>query len=152
MIQLKRVMMIRAEQDKNLEAVGQLGKVKVDITKTANASPLAESSATKKGVLPEVKKKIDINDAKIGTSLAARADALLGKAGKEEEQQPKEKKQVDAKEKDKTGDDTTSVNSAGDTSSAAAAQQVPVKDRISVPNENDGKSIPVVPYVFNLRL
>ena len=149
MIQLKRLMMSRAEQDKNLEAVGQLGKVKVDITKTANASPVAESSATKKGVLGEVKKKIDIDDTKIGNSLAARADALLGKVSKEEAQQPKQKKQQDDKEKDKTGDDTTSVNSTGDTSSAAAAQQVPVKDRISVPNENDGKSIPVGSNAFN---
>ena len=120
-----------------------LGKVETDITKKITNGGV-ESTAVKKDGRSDVEKKIDIADTKIEKSLAARADAILGKVGKEQEPQSKQKQQD---KNEKASDDTTSVNSTGDAGSAAA-QQVPVKDRISVPNENDGKSILLAATLF----
>ena len=135
--------MSRAEQEKNLQAAIDLGKVETDITKKVTSLGV-ESTATKNDTLTDIKKKVDT---KIEKSLAARADEILGKSGKEQEQQSKQK-QLD--KKDKASDDTTSVNSTGEAGSAAAAEQVPVKDRISVPNENDGKSLLLAATLFQL--
>ena len=132
MILVTRPMMSQSEQEKNVEAAVDVGMGKASI-KVASSDSTSATNADK-AILFDVKKKKD------AAAAAATTDSLAGAttsaAPAETREGPAVPKQQD-KKKDKIVDGTSSVNS---TNSDSGQEEVPLKDRISVPNENDGKT------------
>ena len=115
-------------QEKNVEAAVDVGMGKASI-KVASSDDSTSATNTK-AILSDVTKKEDVasTDSLAGksTSAAPVAETAGGPAVPKQQDKPK----------DKIVDDTASVNS---TNSGSVQEEVPLKDRISVPNENDGK-------------